>query len=345
MFIIEHLLRKRIRLRTGYSTFVITMKDSNKMTCLRGFVLVALMSSQLAALAQQGMILRVGKEEEVKAAKSRPLLLMLVEENPRILSLYARKPRDRDNYKEAVKRINEGLQTAVTKYWTFTAQPEVKSKAEIDKLKGEKNKSYCVISADYLIFQNYQTRTNADDPNTSRRYLAALNEVISVWLDVIENVGKPNPVYFQNTPNLYPSDADMAIVMMIMQNALQDRMEGKSRQEFWDQVGRNKSMLPTKTLLFDKEMIKLTEDEIKGVYPHPFKVVEYAVIEKAILDRDPDVGIVQVVPMLEEQLAFANMIVNASDGKIMAYYAPIQPPKPGIPDIRIGEKHLKAFAK
>lgn len=309
-------------------------------------LLVSLVICHFAVQAQPDPILRVGSQDEVKEAKTRPLLLMLAEEDPKVLVQYQRKPRELESYRETIKRMNEGLQTAVTKFWTFSAQPAIKTKAEVDKLIAQKSKAYCVMSTRYDMFQSYETRSTVDAPNVSKRYLSAVNEIISVRLDVIEEVGKPNPVYYQNTPNLYPSDGDMAIVMMVMQNAMQSRLDGKKPQAFWNEVDQNKLALPDKTLLLDKNQIKVSEEEIRSVYPHPFRVVDYEMVEKAILERDPGFALVQIVPMKDAQFVFVHMVVNASDGKILATYSPFQPPKPGAPrDIRIGTEHLKGFLK
>jgi hypothetical protein len=149
-------------------------------------------------------------------------------------------------------------------------------------------------------------------------------------------------------PNVYPTEGDLALGLQMMQNFLQARLDGKKRNEILDEAKENKSLLESKTLLIDRQDIKggLSQAQIKSAYPYPFKIVDYQTIEKAILDRDKNFAVVQIIPLRTGVPAFAHVVMSTEDGKSLAFYEPIQASVMGkSTEARIGERHLKNYAK
>ena len=284
---------------------------------------------------------RLGKLDEVKEVQKRPVLLMLEEEDPKVMKKLAKEPAELSAYKEEIKRANEAMQDLVPKYWTLNATPVTKTKTEIDKMVEGKNKQYAVLALE-------RTKVTDYTKNGAYRYEGASKVIANIYIDLVENLGKGNPVYYQNLPNVFPTKGDMVIGIEMMQNFLQARLAGKKRNEISDEADENKSLLPGKTLLIDKEDLKkgISEADIKVAYPFPFKVVDYSTIENAILNRDKSYAIVQIIPLTAGVQANAHIVLNAEDGKSMGYYAPIQATVMGKNNMgRITERHLKNYSK
>jgi hypothetical protein len=284
---------------------------------------------------------RLGKANEVSEVKGRPLLLMLEEEDPKVISKLSKNSAELESYKNEIKRVNEELTAIVNKFWSFNDLPTIKTKTEINKLKGEKNKQYAVLSLN-------RVKVTSWAKDGAYRYAIDSKVIATMFIDLIENLDKGNPVYYQNLPNVFPTQGDMALGIQMMQNFLQARLDGKKRNEISDEANENKSLLVGKTLLIDREDIKtgLTQAQIKEAYPYAFKVVSYKEIEDAILERDKNYAIVQIIPLMVGVPANAHIVINTEDGKSMGYYAPVQATVMGKnTESRITQRHLKNYAK
>ena len=284
---------------------------------------------------------RLGKVSEVTEVKKRPVVIMLEEEDPKVASKLSKKPAELNAYREEIKRVNADFPAIVNKLWIFNAQPAIKTRSEVEKLKDEKNKEFAVIALDRRKVTTYLK-------NGMSRYEYDSKVIAIVSIDLIENLEEGSPVYSINLPNVFPTQGDMALGIQMMQNFLQARLDGKKRGEISDEAKENKTLLSSKTLLIDKADLKggLSQAQIKGAYPYPFKLVDYATIEKAILDRDKSYAVVQIIPMSVGVPANAHIVMSTEDGKSLAYYEPIQTTVMGKnSEARIGERHLKNYAK
>jgi hypothetical protein len=224
----------------------------------------------------------------------------------------------------------------------LASAPATKTSSEIYKLKDEKSKEFAVIALN-------QVQVITTVGNGVHRYTYDSKVIATLSIDLIENVGRGAPVFTQNLPNEYPTRGDIALGVQLMQNFMQARLDGKKRNEISDEADENKALLSGKTLLLDKKDIKngLTAAQIKATYPYNVKVVEYSEIEAAILERNTDFAIVQIIPLTVGVPANAHIVMSTADGKSLAYYAPIQVSMRGgaNSEARIGERHLKNYAK
>ena len=305
--------------------------------CIYGLTIIFLLS----ATTGFSQYFRLGKLNEVKEVKQRPLILMLEEEDPKVINKLSKKPTELEAYKNEIKRINDQFPSLVSKFWTFNSVPIVKERSEVEKLKNEKNKTYSVLAIN-------RVKVTSWAKDGLYRYEIDSKVIATIYIDLIENLDKGDPVYYQNLPNVYPSNGDMVLGIQMMQNFLQARLDGKKRNEISDEADENKSLLSSKTLLIDKNDLKngLTMAQIKEAYPFPFKVVEYKDIETAILERDKSFAVVQIIPLTVGVPANAHIVMSAEDGKSLAYYAPVQATAFGKnTEARVTSRHLKNYAK
>jgi hypothetical protein len=283
----------------------------------------------------------LGKVSEVKEVKTRPVVVMLEEEDPKLVKKFSKKPQELAAYREEIKRVNTELPLVVSKLWVFNAVPTLKTRSEIERLRDEKNKEFDVIQLNRIEVTDYTK-------NGMFRYAGTSKTIATISIDLIEKQGRGNPVYYLNLPNAYPTQGDMALGIQMMQNFLQARLDGKKRNEISDESDENKTRLAGKTLLIDKMDIKggLTQAQIKEAYPYPFKLVDYQTIETAILERDKNYAVVQIIPLMTGVEANAHVVMSTEDGKSLAYYAPIQATVMGKnSEARISQRHLKNYAK
>lgn len=284
---------------------------------------------------------RLGKMNEVKEVQKRKVILMLEEEDPKVVKKLSKNPAEFTDYQTEIKRANEAMIEVVSKFWTFNSAPVAKTKSEVDKLKESKNTDYAILALERSKVSSYQKVG-------LYRYEIASKVIATLFIDLIENLGEGTPVYYQNLPNVFPSKGDMAIGIEMMQNFMNARLAGKKRNEISDEADENKSLLASKTLLIDKEDLKkgITQAEIKEAYPHSAKVVDYSEIESAILNRNKNFAVVQIIPLMTGVQANAHIVIDTEDGKSLGYYAPIQTTVMGKNSMaRITEKHLKNYAK
>ncbi len=286
-----------------------------------------------------------GKPEDIQDIKKRTLILILEEEDEKIIKKLSKKPNELKFYKEEIKRLNADLAETASKFWTFTTTQLVKTRAEVESLKASKNKTHAVLA-----FDRYQATDWAGDFYGFNRYVINSKLIGALFLDLIEDFEDKKSVSVQNLPNLVPTKADLAAGLEMMQNYLNARSSGKKRKETMDEVRENSSQLKSKILLLDKEDLKgkLKEADIKAIYPFQYKIVDYAEIEKAILEKDAQYAFIQIVPLSIGTLSFEHIVLDAATGKAMSQYLPIQVTMIGNSSntaARIGEKALKAYVK
>jgi hypothetical protein len=302
----------------------------------------ALLMVMISANCFSQQYFMLGKADEVKEVQKRPVVIMLEEEEPKLLNKLTKKPDQLKFYKSEIKRANEAMIELAGQLWTFNAAPTVKTRSEVYKLKDGKNKEFAVIAFNRIEVYLWEK-------SGSFRYLASSKVIATLSVDLIENLDRGHPVFYQNLPNIYPTKGDLALGFQLMQNFLKARLEGKRRNEISDEAAENKSLLSSKTLLLDKEDIKkgLTAAQIKEVYPYPVKVVDYGEIETAILERNKDIAVVQIIPLTVGLPANAHIVMSTADGKSLAYYAPIQATTVAgkNTEARISQRHLKNYAK
>jgi hypothetical protein len=299
------------------------------------FVLTLLASSTFA------QYFGMGKVDEVKEIQSRPLILMLEEVDPKVAEKYSKKPAELSAYQEEIERTNQAMIEAVTNFWTFTKAPAVKKKSEVDALIKAKNKQYAILALDRIKITSYVK-------DGMFRYNYDSKVVATTYIDLIENLYRGNPVYFQNLPNEFPSRGDITIGIEMMQNFLTARLEGKKRNDISDEADEATGALTTKTLYLDKADLKngLTEAQIKETYPYPFKIVTYDEIEKLILSRDKNGAVVQIIPLSVGVPAFIHFVAATENGKTLAFYKAVQASFGGkSTEGRVTLRHLKSYPK
>lgn len=304
------------------------------------FIVILLLVS-IKGFAQFGQ----GKQEDVQDIKKRTVILLLEEEDEKTVKKLSKNPQELKFYRDELVRVNQLLQEVSASFWTFTAAPVVKTRSEVEALKASKNKTHAVLA-----FDRYKATDWSKDAFGTTRYEGNSRIIAALFIDLIEEFEEKKSVSTQNLPNLTPTKGDLAAGLEMMQNYLNARLGGKKRKETSDEVKENVNLLKSKTLLLDKDDLKgkLSAADIKSNYPYAYKIVPYAEIEKAILEKDSQYAFVQIVPLSTGTLAFEHIVLDAGTGKALSQYLPIQVTTIGNKSntaARIGDKALKAYVK
>jgi hypothetical protein len=239
---------------------------------------------QLNSFAQFGF----GKPEEIQMLRERTTLIALEEENDKLVKKYSKDPNKLAAYRNSIKWYNEAIQTTVTSMWKFNDKYEFKSKSEIvDILDSKEVKNYSVL---FLLFYEYASNSR---------------DISSLGIDLAENVSKGpilvskgSPIYKQDLPRLFPRKGDIAMGLQLMQGYMTSRLIGKTPKNAKDEMLEYAVVLKTKILLIDKEDLNKGEnmDKLKNSYPYPIEIVDYNIIENAILERNPKYCYAQILP-------------------------------------------------
>jgi hypothetical protein len=157
------------------------MKRTPAMCAISALVMLCSISSAFA------QYVRLVKASEVAEVKKRPVVILLEEENPKLVNKLSKKPEELAFYRSEIKRMNDLLPALANKLWSFTATPTTKLRSEIEKLKSDKNKEFAIISLD---------RTKVTDyvKDGLNRYALDSKIIATISIDLIENQGGGEPV-------------------------------------------------------------------------------------------------------------------------------------------------------
>lgn len=298
-------------------------------------------------------------KKEALQIKNSVLLVALEEEDAKRIKKLSNKPEKLEHYRTQIAGRNRALKNAVEKYWSFSSKVEytTESKAK-EMLETEKDKYVMISFGEYLDYESFRTHTGMNGSpagwggsgagmsyNPSTKYTELAN-VITTLL-----ISDPGKIIKAFLPNVYPSEADAVYgiqqIQYILNYLLAD--EKNTMVKFMAHIRNNAPELKNKTLLIDKDDLskKLTESDVKEVYPYPFKIVSQKEIDKAILEKDPTAAYVQIADMPGGKgNVSAHYVSNAADGKIYCYDAPtVSFGIKGMDVITYGERITKKYLK
>ncbi|HTF80299.1 MAG TPA: hypothetical protein VL947_01185 [Cytophagales bacterium] len=265
--------------------------------------------------------------KDAQEIKRRTLLLVLPENNKVTLKGYIEEDSTFGKlYTEDIEGQRAALKKAVLRFWTFTDSVVVVSSQEAKALQKNEPKKYAVMK----IGENTQDRvyihSHPEPPQAA--WSASYGELVydhnmrynlrmlGVTTLVIGLPGKAIEVHL---PKVSPSEGDFiyAVSQMnyILSYVLQSE-EHSSNKLLRKQEEAKAQNLMNKTLLLDAQELGCTNDEIKKVYPYPFKIVNYRDIEVAIMRKDTDY--MMITGSRIDPLRTTYLLSNTGDGTI--YY-------------------------
>lgn len=143
-----------------------------------------------------------------------------------------------------------------------------------NKIKTNKDVSEDIYtkSEDYIAIRIRNLTEQRQKRNTTYRFSYSALEL---------KCGKKYLVMYSNTGSSF-SDLELTTALNYMKECLSAAKEGVEGKEFQPYVLKRTPELKTKTLLIPSGATKMTEEEIKEVYPYPFQLVSSAEIKEKV---------------------------------------------------------------
>jgi hypothetical protein len=290
--------------------------------------------------AQFGM----GKVEDIKDLQTRTLVVVLRKEDPKTVKSLAKKPNDLKNYQKNIENYNTNFKLAMEHSWPYKQEFKYvgltsdtwqhAAKDEIEKALEKKDKDHYAYIMQTASNYSYRTYSNGFYQRDVTGLL--LSSLVVGFGDKNMAVGE------MKLPFVDPSEADFIYGIQQMMSYFDYRLNEKSRKELKAEMSKNSLKLKEKTLLLDKELLEkgLTEQEIKTVYPYPFKITDRAEMDEAIINKDNKYAYVQVVAVsastagkqskgagtgpvvtgfTKSSLTYLQYVVDAQGGTILGY--------------------------
>lgn len=308
--------------------------------------------------------------KEANKIKNSKLFVVLEEEDPKTISKLKKKKKTKElkHYKAQIEGRNKALKNAVENYWIFSEDIEYVNASKVKQLvKEDKSKNVYLQYGKFIEYEKISTNSGLDGKpagwnrdaggtmtyNKSTKYTELANEITSI------EIGDPKAMIKVYLPNVYPSEADVAYGMQVMQFILNYLIASTDHKipKLEKHIKSNAPELKNLTLLIDKNELhdKLTEKEIKEVYPYAFKLVDGETIDKAILDKDPKYAVVQIVDVPGGKGDVStHYIMGTGTGELYGFVSPKVAIRVGSPismgsfikyNERIKSSHLEKYSK
>jgi hypothetical protein len=259
-----------------------------------------LLAASLQSRAQFGM----GKIEEIEAVQGRKLIVMIEEPREKMLKRIEKKPKrgSVDDYKADLKLYNENIKAVIEKFWPYNKTGiQYMTYDEIEALRKTKTKDYAVVAC---------LSSEARSTSAGYKYAEGLywvkdikedfedrdDDMFSVMLvNTIEDFSK-KPVYFVPLFDVFPTKAALAYGLMNVKNYFNLRIQTKKngakmrdeQERAEEEMAKRAPTLAQKTLLIREEWLdkELTKDNLKNVYPYPYKVCDREFMDNVVMNQD-----------------------------------------------------------
>lgn len=305
-------------------------------------LVAALLLHITTAQAQFGL----GKPKDIALVKSQPLIVLLKEEDPKQLKKLATKPEDLADYKASIADYNTEIKELAPKLWKFSPSVEFKSESEVESLRKTKKTQRAVLRhVNLALAHRHHMGGSPGGVANPNNFYYTTEQVSALVLSLVGDGDENQVARIQIAPGaVYTSD--MIFSIKYLQTYIQGRADGRSSNDFREEIARNGKKLPTKTLLVDESDVKnkLTEADIKQAYPFPYQIVPRTTIETAAAAGDTRYAYIRLLPVTES--AMVQVVVDAANADLMGFSLPSRVQMMGINSgTSIGKGNFKDFAK
>ena len=283
--------------------------------------------------------------KNVELISQQPLVVLLTEEDSKELKRLADKPEELAQYKAYITYLNTQLQQLAPQLWKFSPSVEFKPKSALPAMQAAKGQRTVVLY--------YEKRK----VGTSRP--SGLGPIGGTWSASLQLSSPGDGEEHTECRVSLPVDAaypsDIIIAFRQLQQELRkdtklkaelnrDRKERlqEARTTLRAEGDANAESIRTKTLLVPQDDVdkRLTEADIKQLYPFPLQLVPRATIEEAVRTGDTRYNYARW--QAASAASVGPEIIDAADGRILGYSYEGGVSNSGQPII--GKRELKDFA-
>jgi hypothetical protein len=300
------------------------------------FFILFLFTVTRPTLAQYGTC----NAAKLKELPNRKLIVVTELDSPRLIELLGkkRKTKEIDLYKASVENYNTNLRAIVERYWPFGQDIEYMSFSEADRMRRAKVKEYAVLYCGHV--ENFTTKGDEGARRHSglvwEENFPTVNTKRDHWdtyavmeIKLIEDLGKHETVFSQNLANILPDKADLLFGMQMLNQYVQADAAKAKFTQLQDVLSYKATMSDTTTLLLRKDWLHpyINENNVRAIYPHPYRIVDAHEYEAKVDCADSAFAYVQIIPEVDSRRAkikvsYLHLVLNAADGAVLAVYSP-----------------------
>ena len=302
-------------------------------------------------------------KSQVSAVKGKILLVSYVLEDRTTVDNLRATPDKLAEYRNSIGYLDTLIKRSVQKVWKFSKGVEFASFEEATKIMNDGNSKYAFVNFGIAERKSHEWfYTQAYDSgiyHPSLRSLGKENGYAMVSISLPGKDKKPELVYNCAMPAAYPSQGDITAALELMQNEFMVIMKKPEFKfdDFEAEVKENKKLLKDKTLLIDQDQLEkgVTEAEISKFYPYTVQIAGFDTIEVVKSNCAAGYAYILTIPYKISTVnmssgsttpiaSYFQIIVNASDGKILGRCVPSKTDVPERAE-KIGKHQIKAYTE
>ncbi len=283
--------------------------------------------------------------KNVELISKQPLVVLLTEEDPKELKRLADKPEELAHYKAYVAYLNTQLQQLAPQLWKFSPAVEFKTKSALPNMQAATGRTVVL----YYLKQKV---------GTSRP--SGLGPIGGTWSAGLQlsspGDGEEHTECLVSLPvdAAYPSDIIIAFKQLQQELRKDVKLKADMNRDRKEQLQEvratlraegdaNAESIRTKPLLVVQDDVdkRLTEAEIKQLYPFPLQLVPRAAIEEAVWTGDTRYNYVRW--QAASAASVGPEIIDAADGRVLGSSYEGGVSNGGQPII--GKREFKDFAQ
>lgn len=328
---------------------------------LRSLLPVLFALAIVPATAQINDVIHV-TPEDLAAMSQRTLLVVLEEEDPKVIEEMPKKNREEEiaRYKAAIANYNALIEPAVRKYWTFNPKIEVKKASEVVPLFAAKSPDYVVLMKvalrDMELYYNFDSglrvpvlmyqRTDEESKVNKKGFLTISEVDYQMYIpsSFIDDKGN--------------TEADLKFALVQMQRNMRWIMETKQVKNFEDYgaivAAGNCARLKDKSLVLPAGQLwkDMPEAEAKASYGGTLEVADPAMRDEMYLKATEGKALLFQMPygllnqsgltvMTYSNVVYLKVVVDAKTDEILGLLEVKGMMTPQNYGYRVNEKNLE----
>lgn len=225
-----------------------------------------------------------------------------------------------DGDSEYNRQANEHIQKYFSEFWKFTPAVEFMDKRNVEAILESNDERYAIIIHEHGSHDMEGIRRTRNGVQQNKAVVVASLNFFALSLYVITNKPEMQEAVFRVTfahDKLQPADYLFAVQQFEIN--LNSVDQGVKSREFFP-IKENLATMKTKTLLLEREYLKVAEETIKTLYKNPFIVIPTSEFTERVLKRE-DGYLYSKLIWSEQSGVYMFVIADVATGRIYAQVA------------------------
>ena len=285
-----------------------------------------------------------GKSSDIKEILQRPLIVIIEEPDSKVIKKLDKKglEAEKKDYLEDIAQYNANMKAMVEKYWKGSGKKIIyKTEKQLPDIRVKNREGYALL---YCVSYTMKTITVRGSQSYYPSYTDNLfsgydfRELGKKWphrsehsimiINLLEN-GYFAPIYSVTLPNLIPTQFDLRLGMDMLRNYFdyqlyKEKNKSKISLRNYEKatIEQNAAKLKDMTLLIPEYYLyeDFTKEDLKKIYPYPFKLCSTEEYKKLIMQEDEKYAYMTdcSIPVSTNGCITNYSILTAKDNTILA---------------------------